>query len=1537
YLEIPKLSDGTNTGIFDTGDEGIFVASKHIGPTDADLTSANKQNLHKRIKADITDYTVSKQTGPGWLDLLLLDFKLPDSDGAGDILNALTCKLTSTSTITHIEINNIYLWADEGAVGFQGQGIDTLLGTGVWDGDSYEFSGLTQAIPIGGKRLFITADLPLDPSVDNLILQIEIPILDDADFDGAFDTGDEGIFVASCHLGPTDGTITSKGTMTIHCLKLVDFQENNTPAKDVVAGNKDVLALDFTITPGERQEKLNSITFNNNTGDACDTTDIEAFKLWSESGTTTGFSADDKQIGQALWDATNSLWYLTGLSQDIATTGTRFYLSADISQTARAKRTIKLQIPQYLDNDRDSAFDPGDRGIFLNSYENGPTDGNLDGLGIQRVIGNITVNPTSGWPGDLITVSGSGFDPSEEIEIDFGTTKKLATATTTDSQFTKQFTVNEQPPNTIIITATGKTSGESATCTFFVWRAYITLAKTVDKIGAEAGDILNYVITYTNSGNADATNLLVEDYYPTHTTYATHTECQNPLFPAYRDNKMIRWYAGTLSLGVSGSVTLSVQLEIPLEYGEPIVNTATAKANEPAAYGTSNGATIMVTSMPNIIGSITVTPRTSVVYNGWRLLFVVNYRNIGSATAKDVEIHLHGEDEHLSDIIVYGSGTYSPNSSIIWNVGDIPPGYSGTVSFSGVVTGVPGDTIDIDGVISDGGFHIDVDLLLSLQEEFISEWYDWLMFHYGVGHTGYNGNTEDFSPPFEEKWRNLISSQNDDIRASMAILGTATYIGGLGDVGTGAYFYRLNADTGEIVWKYNTGGEIHSSPAIANNGQYVYVGNANGKMYCFSGTETNQGSITPIWIFDTEGGEIYNSPVVWKGLVYFAAKKPGNTGYLYCVSGVNGAPCWIMPLDSAAYYSSPAISVNDQSVYVGDNGGVLYCFDAFSGSLTYKYDTGQGPISASPVVWDKKVYMPSEDGYLYCFDTTATQTLTYGTITVGTESVWGVIATGTAANLLWRYNVASPIKSTPAIANNCLFFGADDGYVYGLNLPTSTTATLRWSYKTAGPVVSSPAVANGVVYVGSKDGWLYGLDINGGTETWKYKIGNDALSSPAIARGMIYIASGDGNIYVFERKPVFSLKKSASPSGVNPGGTMTYTLNYSNTSAVDGSGVAVIDELAANLGTPSVTSFTSGSWTYADKVLTWTIGTVSSIGAGTLTFDLQVDPGFSEGTITNKATLKTDGCQDLVAYTKTPVNRLIFAKLVDQSEIAPGGTLTYTLDYSSPYADITDLVIEDIIPGSMTYIKGSAVGGSITYSHNGIWNEFDYNPVSAIKWSMPGVLAGSFGSVSFKTVIDSLVENNTLILNMATASANADAGSFTKLGSVTVLVTSAPLLKLEKFLSLDPDVSLRKDGTVSSSGTITYTLVYSNKLNDAEEVVIVDKVPDGLIFLSGSAEGTGTVISYSADGISYFSHETNPVAYIRWGTATLSKNNSGTVSFKVRVGDVDDGTLIKNTATVTSKEVSTPVLSDEVSVNVSAQPKLTLVKTALSATTPGAT
>ncbi|ODS34890.1 hypothetical protein BEH94_01960 [Candidatus Altiarchaeales archaeon WOR_SM1_SCG] len=58
----------------------------------------------------------------------------------------------------------------------------------------------------------------------------------------------------------------------------------------------------------------------------------------------------------------------------------------------------------------------------------------------------------------------------------------------------------------------------------------------------------------------------------------------------------------------------------------------------------------------------------------------------------------------------------------------------------------------------------------------------------------------------------------------------------------------MNKNTGEVIWKFETGSHVGSSPAISGN--YVYVGSADGYVYAFTTTTPPQQptSEIPVWI-----------------------------------------------------------------------------------------------------------------------------------------------------------------------------------------------------------------------------------------------------------------------------------------------------------------------------------------------------------------------------------------------------------------------------------------------------------------------------------------------------------------------------------------------------------------------------------------------------------------------------------------------------------------------------------------------------------------
>ncbi|MDD4875905.1 MAG: PQQ-binding-like beta-propeller repeat protein [Dehalococcoidales bacterium] len=113
----------------------------------------------------------------------------------------------------------------------------------------------------------------------------------------------------------------------------------------------------------------------------------------------------------------------------------------------------------------------------------------------------------------------------------------------------------------------------------------------------------------------------------------------------------------------------------------------------------------------------------------------------------------------------------------------------------------------------------------------------------------------------------------------------------------------------------------------------------------------------------------------------------------------------------------------------------------------------------------------------------------------------------------WTFSVDIPIKSSPVIVDDIVYFGAQDSKFYALN---AVTGDKLWEYNTGGWIESSAAVVNGVVYFGSNDGKLYALDAYSGEKFWDFETPYPIMSSPAVADGVIYFGAGDFYVYAVD-------------------------------------------------------------------------------------------------------------------------------------------------------------------------------------------------------------------------------------------------------------------------------------------------------------------------------------------------------------------------------------------------------------------------------------
>ncbi|MGE3284774.1 MAG: PQQ-binding-like beta-propeller repeat protein [Pseudonocardia sp.] len=286
------------------------------------------------------------------------------------------------------------------------------------------------------------------------------------------------------------------------------------------------------------------------------------------------------------------------------------------------------------------------------------------------------------------------------------------------------------------------------------------------------------------------------------------------------------------------------------------------------------------------------------------------------------------------------------------------------------------------------------------------------------------------------------------------------------------YLYALDADTGRERWRYLAAGAITSSPAVA--GGVVFVGGSDQRLHA-----VDAASGATIWRFDT-GGVVHSSPAVADGLVYVGCRAD----QLWAVDAATGVGRWTFA-GGDWFNSSPAVAGG--RVYVGCRDGRVYCVDARSGTRRWQHVTSTS-VDSSPTVVDGTVYIGSD-----------------------ARDVLALEATGGA--LRWSFRADGGVVSTPAVADGTVYVGSDDGNLYALD---AATGGERWRHRTGGGIRSSPAVAGGLVYVGSADGSLYAVD-TGGVLRWRFRTGGPISdSSPAVVDGLVVVGSTDGTVYAVD-------------------------------------------------------------------------------------------------------------------------------------------------------------------------------------------------------------------------------------------------------------------------------------------------------------------------------------------------------------------------------------------------------------------------------------
>jgi outer membrane protein assembly factor BamB len=317
--------------------------------------------------------------------------------------------------------------------------------------------------------------------------------------------------------------------------------------------------------------------------------------------------------------------------------------------------------------------------------------------------------------------------------------------------------------------------------------------------------------------------------------------------------------------------------------------------------------------------------------------------------------------------------------------------------------------------------------------------------------------------------------------------------------------YTLDADTGALLWSYDTNSPLLGSAAEGSH-EMVYVTATDGKLHALDKT----GRL--LWTH-TMNKPVFSSPVASAdGRIYICSQD----GKLYALAR-DGSELWRFETNGSgivegSIFATPSVG-RDGTVYIG---GLydpnLYALNASDGTVKWVCnfehtievpdEWGQEPQEVNVAGWPFASPVIAPDGTIY-------QGLLFDTELYAIEPTAGGISWSTSlAGLRLRYG-----KSPDDVV---MWYGAGeppeyvevDGQQREVRFVTPVRHAFCWSTPALGP--------DGTIYVSFNDPYLRAVDPNG-TIKWMTGLGSMGGFTLSVGDdGLIYAASDDHYLYVID-------------------------------------------------------------------------------------------------------------------------------------------------------------------------------------------------------------------------------------------------------------------------------------------------------------------------------------------------------------------------------------------------------------------------------------
>ncbi|MFN3242661.1 MAG: PQQ-binding-like beta-propeller repeat protein [Planctomycetota bacterium] len=326
-------------------------------------------------------------------------------------------------------------------------------------------------------------------------------------------------------------------------------------------------------------------------------------------------------------------------------------------------------------------------------------------------------------------------------------------------------------------------------------------------------------------------------------------------------------------------------------------------------------------------------------------------------------------------------------------------------------------------------------------------------------------------------------------------------------------------DQPTLAWRFDTAGDILSSPVIANG--LVYIGSTDNFVYAIDLKTGEQR-----WKFETKD-MVEAPPLVVDGRVFVGS----SDFFFYALDAAGGGLLWKYEtqdriLGGANWFRSQN---GKTRVLVGSYDANVYCFDVHGGDPLWTYAT-DNYVNGSPAIAGRETLFGGCDAALHLVDLESGERVAKVELGEGCQVAGSVALLGDRAyfghygneflrvNLddgkaEWRYaSKRQGFCSSPAVGEKYVVFGGRDRH---LHCALRADGTPQWQFRTRRKVDASPVICGDKVVFGSGDGRLYVLRLATGEKVWSYDIGKPIYSSPAVVDDMIVVGAGDQRVYAF--------------------------------------------------------------------------------------------------------------------------------------------------------------------------------------------------------------------------------------------------------------------------------------------------------------------------------------------------------------------------------------------------------------------------------------